>query len=205
MKRIQAETAGGREAKIVARTLVYLLLLATPAFSQTRAVNAVPAAAVSSLPLQAPKGVKVLAQVPLDGRPVTRLYTQWEYGRTYLYIEHSRAQITTVDVTKKQNPQVVDHAPAKVEPARYEELAEGGTIEVSSPWHVNPGVDNVGGRGVFSILEASDSDDAPLLQAFGRQSNNLADRDRHLIFFASPAQLLIVEDDRWNGMDYTIN
>jgi hypothetical protein len=47
--------------------------------------------------------------------------------------------------------------------------------------------------------------DAPLLQAFGRDSNNLADRDRNLIFFASPTQLVIVEDHRWYGMDYYIN
>jgi len=66
-------------------------------------------------------------------------------------------------------------------------------------------VDNVGGRGTFSILESANPDDVPLLQAFGRESSNLADRDRNLIFFASPAQLLIVEDVRWNGVDYTIN
>jgi hypothetical protein len=33
----------------------------------------------------------------------------------------------------------------------------------------------------------------------------LADSDRHLIFFGSPAQLLIVEDDRWKAVDYTAN
>jgi hypothetical protein len=66
-------------------------------------------------------------------------------------------------------------------------------------------VDNVRGGGTFSILESANPDDAPLLQAFGRESSNLADHDRNLIFFASPAQLLIVEDCRWNGADYTIN
>ena len=93
---------------------------------------------------------------------------QWEYGRTYLYIEHDRQSMTTVDVTRKQKPQLVHHAPAQVEPARYEDLAEGGTLDVSPPWHVNAGIDNVGGRGMFSILEARDVDDAELLQAFGR-------------------------------------
>jgi hypothetical protein len=78
-------------------------------------------------------------------------------------------------------------------------------IEVSPPPYVSAGVDNVGGRGTFNILESANPDDAPLLQAFGRESSNLADRDRNLIFFASPAQLLIVEDGRWNGVDYTIN
>jgi len=205
MNRIQPETTSGRVAKIVAPTLAFLLSLATPAFSQTRAMNAVPAAAVSSASAQLPKGVKVLAQVPLPGLPVTRMYTQSESGRTYLYIEHGRRQLTTVDVTKKQNPQIVDHAPAKVEPTRYQDLAEGGTIEVASPWQVKAGIDNVSGRGMFSILESSDPDDALLLQVFARANSNLADRDRHLIFFQSPAQLLIVEDARWKGMDYTIN
>jgi hypothetical protein len=65
---------------------------------------------------------------------------------------------------------------------------------------VSAEVDNVGGRGRFSILESANP-----LQAFGRESSNMADRDRNLIFFAFPAQLLIVEDGRWNGVGYTIN
>jgi hypothetical protein len=201
MKRIRFETMGGRVAKIAAPTLVFFLSLAAPAFSQTHIVNALPAAAVSLANTQVPKGVKVLAQVPLDGLPVTRMYTQWEYGRTYLYIEHGRMQLTTVDVTRKRSPQVVNHEPATVEAARYRELAEGGTIEISPPRPVNTGVDNVGGHGLLSILESSDRDDAQLLQAVGRATSNLADRDHHLIFFASPVLLLIVEDGRWKGMD----
>ena len=204
MKRIQSETMGGRVAKIAAPMLV-LLSLAAPAFSQTSVMNA--AFGVASTSPQAPKGVKVLAQVPLDGLPVTRMFTQWEYGRTYLYIEHGGQPLTTVDVTKKKNPQVVNHEPGKVEPKRYEEIgnADGGTIEVSPQWHVNAGIDNslAGGRGMFSILESGDPDDAPLLQAFGGESSNLADRDRRLIFFASPTQLLIVEDGRWKRINYT--
>ena len=203
MKRILSETMGGRVAKISAPMLVFFLSVAAPAVSQTRVVNA--AFGVTSASPQAPKGVKVLARVPLDGLPVTRMFTQWESGRTYLYIEHGGQALTTVDVTKKKNPQVVNHEPGNVEPKRYEELAEaGGSIEVSPQWHVNAGVDNslVGGRGMFSTLESGDPDDAPLLQAFGRDSSNLADRDRHLIFFASETQLLIVEDGRWKGIDY---
>jgi len=205
MKSKQFETMGGRVAKIAAPALVFFLSLAAPAVSQINLVNAIPGAAVSSVTTPAPKGVKVLARVPLPGLPVTRMYTQWESGRNFLYIEHGSDQITTVDITKKRNPQVVDHEPATVEEARYQELAEGGTIEVSPPWHVNAGVDNAGGRGTFSILESSDPDDAVLLQAFGRDSSNLADRDRNLIFFASATQLVIVEDHRWYGMDYYIN
>ena len=205
MKRIQFEIMGGRTAKIAALALVFFLSLAAPAVSQPNLVNAIPGAAVSFASAQVPKGVKVLAQVPLDGPPVTRMYTQWEYGRTYLYIEHGRQQLTTVDVTRKQSPQVVHHEPATVEHSWYQELAEGGTIEISPSRHVNAGVDNVGGRGVFSILESNNPDDAALLQAFGREGSNLADRDRRLIFFASHAQLLIIEDGRWKGMDYTIN
>ena len=83
--------------------------------------------------------------------------------------------------------------PAQVEPTRYEELAEGGTIAASQPSQVNRGFDNVGGRGMLSIIEGRNPDDAPLLQAFGRESSNLSDPDRKLIFLASPTQLLIVE------------
>jgi hypothetical protein len=203
MKHIQSETMSARLAKMAA-VLVFFLPLTAPAFSQTNVVNA--ALAVSSVGPLAPAGVKVLARVPLAGQPVTRMFTQWEHGRTYLYIEHAGQPLTTVDVTKKRHPQVVNHEPAKVEPKRYEELAEGGTIEVAPLSNVEPGFDNnAGGRGMFSVLESSDPGDAQLLQAFGRESGNLADSDRHLIFFASPAQLLIVEDGRWKAVDYTAN
>lgn len=58
---------------------------------------------------------------------------------------------------------------------------------------------------MLSILESTNAADAPVLQAFGRDSSNLTDRDRNLIFFASATQLVIVEDHRWYGMDYYIN
>lgn len=71
-------------------------LLATPVSAQTRLMGAVPAAAVSSANPQLPRGTKIIAHVPLDGQSVTRMYTQSEFGRTYLYIEHGRYSFTTV-------------------------------------------------------------------------------------------------------------
>jgi hypothetical protein len=46
-----------------------------------------------------------------------------------------------------------------------------------------------------SILESGDSNDARLLGAVGPGYANLADRDHRLVFFASPAQLLVVQDN----------
>jgi hypothetical protein len=65
------------------------------------------------------------------------------------YIEHGRKQLTTVDVTEKQHPEVVNHDPAQVQPTRYEQL-KGGVIEVSPPRYVSAGVNNVGGRKTFT-------------------------------------------------------
>jgi len=197
MKHTSPETMGGCVAKIAVPMLAFFLSATTPAISQTRVVDA--AVASSSPSLQAPKGVKVLARVPLDGLPVTRMYTQWEYGRTYLYLEHGPQQITAVDITKKNNPLIVDHAPGKVEPERYQELFEGGTIEVSPTRHVNTGVDNIGGRGILSVLQGRRLDDAQLLQAFGSDDKNLVEPCRNLVFFASPARLLVIEDARGKG------
>src|SRR5215469_35188 len=95
--------------------------LATPVCAQTGFMNAIPAAAVSSTGPQLPRGTKIVAHVPLDGQPVIRMYTQSEYGHTYLYIQHGRYSFTTVDISKKGSPQVVDHAPRKIEPVLYEE------------------------------------------------------------------------------------
>ena len=178
------------------------LLLARPASAQIRFMNAIPAAAVSSANLQLPRGTQIIAHVPLKGASVTRMYTQLEYGRTYLYIEHGRYAFTTVDVSNKQNPQVVNHAPRNIEPVVYEQLFEGGSIEVSPSPKVQDGIDSTGGRGMRSVLESRDANDAQLLGVFGQVYANLADRDRRLVYFASPSQLLVVQDNRMTEIDF---
>ena len=193
------------EISPVATCVLFLSLVAAPGFTQMHILNAVPAVAATTGNVQLPKGVQVVGRVPLDGRPVTRMYTQSEYGRTYLYIEHGRQLLATVDVTKKRNPQVVTHAPGTVEPLRYEELADGGTIQISPLWHVNAGIDNLGGRGALSILKSGDPADADLLNAFGPEYSNLADRDDRVVYFASPSQLLILQDKRFTAIDYTVD
>ena len=47
-----------------------------------------------------------------------------------------------------------------------------------------------------SVLEVSDPKDANLLGALGPEYSNLADRDRRLVYFASPSQLLVIQDNR---------
>lgn len=203
MKTIFVPTLGDRIALIGALLLV--ISPAAPAFAQTRTLHAVPAFAVSSANAELPKGVKVVGRIPLDGMPVTHMYTQWEHGRTYLYLEHGQQSFTTVDVSKKQNPEIVNHEPEKVVPARYEQLFEGGSIQVSPLWSVNAGIDNLGGRGMLSILDNGNPDDAKLLQAIGNGYSNLADRDSRLVYFASPSQLLIVQDNRMTAIDFITN
>ena len=89
-----------------------------------------------------------------------------------------------MDISKKQYPQKVDHAPENIEPPLYEELFEGGSVEGSPSWAVTAGVDSTGGAGMRSTLENSDPNDAKLLRAFGSEYANLADRDRRLVYFA---------------------
>lgn len=172
------------------------IFFSIPIFGQTRLVTAASGIAVSTATSQLPSGTKIIGQVLLHGQPVTRMYTQSEYGRTYLYIEHGGEPSTTVDVTRKSNPQVVNHAPGKFEPGLYEELFEGGTIDVAPQSEVCAGFDNVGGHGMRSVLETSNPEDVKLLQAFGLSYANLADRDRHLVFFASTLYLFVVQDNR---------
>jgi len=175
--------------------------LTLPVLAQVGRMDMFPAATFSSPSAQLPRGVKLLARVPLQGTPITRMYTQREYGHTFLYIEHGQQPLTTVEISKKRNPRIVEHQPAKVEPVRYESLFEGGTIE-NWPRHVTAGVDNLGSS--KCVLENSDPNDARLLQAFGAESSNLVDRDSRLVFFSSPSQLLIVQDNRSTPFDLTI-
>jgi hypothetical protein len=133
------------------------------------------------------------------------MYTQWEHGRTYLYIERAQQSLTTVDISRKKNLQIVNHAPAQVASAQYEPLFEGGTIEVSPTPEVVSGVDNRGGGGLRSTLENSDPGDARLLRALGPSYSNLADREHRLVFFSSPSQLLVVQDNRIAASDLMTN
>jgi len=176
--------------------LFFCISLTLPTLAQVSRIDMYPAAAVSSSIASLPKGVKVLAGAPLEGTPITRMYAQREYGHTYLYIQHGQQPLTTVDVTKKRNPRIVEHQPAKVDAVRYEPLVEGGTIE-NWPQHVTRGVDNFGGSG----LDVRDPNDAKLLQTFLVESSNLVDKDRRLVFFASQSQLIVVQDDRWTSSD----
>ena len=191
---------GDRFATLAA--LFFCTSLTLPALAQVSLTDTFPAVVVSSPIAPLLKGVKVLAHVALEGAPVTRMYTQREYGHTFLYIEHGQQQLTTVDVSKKRSPHIVEHQPAKVEPVRYEPLSEGGSMEIW-PRHVTAGVDNFAGRGSSSVLEGSDPNDAKLLQTFLAENTNLVDRDRRLVYFASPSQLFIVQDNRPTAFDLT--
>ena len=197
-------TLGDGIAKTAALTLI-CASLAAPVFAQTRHLKVFPAISASSGNITLPKGTRMVGRIPLNGEPVTRMYTQSEYGRTYLYLVQGHESLITVDVTKKRNPQLVSHEPLKVEPARYEQLFEGGSIQVSPYWQVNAGIDNLGWRGMYSVLESSNPDDAKLLEALGPSYSNLADRDRRLVYFASPSQLLVVQDNRLTAIDFITN
>ena len=199
MKNRIFSVSGDGIAKIAA--LLLCISLTFPGSAQTNLLKVFPVIAVSSSTSQLPKGVKVVARVPLEAMPITGMYTQREYGRTYLYIEHGRQSITTVDVTNKRNPRLVDDEPGKVDPIVYGEPSESGPIEVSHR-HVFAGIDSRGGSEMYDVLHSSDPQDAKLLQALG-QGNNLADRDSRLVYFASPSQLLIIQDNRWTRVDFT--
>src|SRR6516225_5044674 len=192
MKTRMFATLGDRIAKISA--LMLCTLLTFPALAQSSLLNVFPAIAVNSPTVQLPKGVKVVACVSLEGMPVTGMYTQREYGRTYLYIEHGQQSITSVDVTKKRNPRLVDHAPAKVDPVVYEQLFEGGTIEISHR-QVFAGIDNVGGRGMFSVLDKDDLQDAKMLEALGQGNRNVVDRDSPAFLFSKATNLIEMASD----------
>ena len=70
---------------------------------------------------------------------------------------------------------------------------------------MNAGYDNLGGRGMLGTLDNSNPDEAKLLQAIGTGYSNLADRDSRLVYFVSPSQLLIVQDNRMTAIDFITN
>ena len=84
-------------------------------------------------------------------------------------------------------------------------LCEGGSIEVLPSWKIQAGIDSAGGRGIRSVLESGDPSDAKLLGVFGQGYANLADRGRRLVYFASPSQLLVVQDNHMTEIDFITN
>lgn len=190
----------------LAAGFLMLVVPVIPASAQSWKTNVFPAVvAAGSMDSQLPQGVKIIASLPLDGQPVTRMYTQDELGHRYLYIEHGPQSRSTVDVTRKRNPQIVDHQPAHPEPARYAQLWEGGSIRVSPLFTVNEGFDNQGMRGMLSSLDRRNPDEAKLFRAFGQHYGNLVDRDRRLVFFASTSYLFVVQDNRLTEIDFITN
>jgi len=185
--------------------LVLLAVFAVPMSGQIHASNLFPAIRAASNSSELPKVVKIVTFVPLPGQAATRMYTQDEYGRTYLYVEHGAQSLTVVDITKKCYPQMVDHKPGSVELARYEQLWGGGSIQASPLFTVSKGFDNQGARGMLSTLESCNLQDAKLLRAFGANYANLVDRDRRLVFFASPRYLFVVQDSRLTTLDLLNN
>ena len=176
--------------------LILAVILGVPLSAQIRVSNLSPAIAAASNSSELPKGVNIVAALPLQGQIATRMYTQDEYGHTYLYIEHGPQSLTVIDVTKKREPQIVDHQPGSIKPARYDQLWEGGSIQVSPLFTVSIGFDNQGVRGTLSNLEINNPEDAKLLSAFGQNYANLVDQDRRLVFFASAQYLFVVQDCR---------
>ena len=183
-------------------TLILSLALAVPVSAQIRVSNLFPSVAAASSSSKLPKAVKIVGFVPLQGQATTRMYTRYEYGRIYLYIEHGSQPLTVVDITKKRHPQLVAREPGSIEPARYEQLWEGGSIQVSPLFDVSEGFDNQGRRGISSSLKTSDPADGTLLLAFGQNYKNLVDPDRRLVDFASPRYLFVVEDSRRTTIDF---
>ena len=184
---------------------VLLVALAVPVSAQINVSILFPAVATASTSSELPKGVEIIAIVPLQGQAATRMYTREEYGRTYLYIEHGPKPLTVVDVTNKRNPQIVDHEPGGIEPAQYEQLWEGGSIQVSPVFTVSKGFDKQEVIGMLSTLASGNPDDAKLLRAFGQNYANLVDRDRRLVFFASRRYLFVVRDSRLTAPDFINN
>src|SRR5215467_7037708 len=62
---------------------------------------------------------------------------------------------------------LLSELPSWAEPVVYEQLFEGGSIEVSPSWKIQAGIDSAGGRGMRSVLE---SREIPPMRSFSEFS-----------------------------------
>jgi hypothetical protein len=138
--------------------------------------------------------VKVVAHMPLNGKPTRQMFLQQEGRKQYLYVrQDSQIGFTTFDVTKPERPRMVNHMPQQDLTMLNSRLGIAETPDsgpaVSSS-HLAGRLEGSRGGGStvpesVRVVDESDPAHPRTVQAFAGVTDFVRDDTRNLIYIAN--------------------
>jgi hypothetical protein len=135
--------------------------------------------------------VKVVAHLPLNGKPTQQMFLQQEGRKQYLYVrQDSQIGFTTFDVTKPERPRMVNHMPQQDLTMLNSRLGivetpdSGLAVSLAGQLEGNRG----GGSDVpesVRVVDESDTAHPRTVQAFAGVTDLVRDDTRNLIYIAN--------------------
>jgi len=135
--------------------------------------------------------VKVVAHMPLNGKPTQQMFLQQEGRKQYLYVrQKSQIGFTTFDVTKPERPRMVNHMPQQDLTMLNSRLGivetpdSGPAVSLAGQLEGNRG----GGSTVpesVRVVDESDPAHPQTVQAFAGVTDLVRDDTRNLIYIAN--------------------
>jgi hypothetical protein len=153
------------------------------------AVVAVPVRAQYQGPRVLDEPATVIAHLPMQGAGVTRIHLTQRSGRNYLYLETTgKPGIIVVDVTRAENPAVVNHAdwPADASGGSLETVGHGLAVAESAP-------DASAVPRAINVLDISHPKNPRVIQTFNGVTAFKVSTDSNLVFFANGEGLWILK------------
>jgi hypothetical protein len=135
----------------------------------------------------------VIAHLLLAGTSVSQMFVHEQAGNQYLYIEQGKEGFTIVDVTKANQPRVVDRVAWPKESDAGTLRLIGADLALSEIRDGASGTVNVGTpTQSVNVLDIRDPSKVQTLQTFSGVTGVLADNERDLIYIATGEGLWIL-------------
>ena len=135
------------------------------------------------------ESANVIAHVPLSGPSATRMFTQYQDGRRYLYVDQGAVNgVTVIDVSRPSHPVVVRHTTWPNDSASGDVRFLGSDLAISE---VPAQTVNQAPR-TLNVLDVVDAGRPAVLQTFSGVTSVLSDQPRNLLYVANNDGLWIL-------------
>jgi hypothetical protein len=136
----------------------------------------------------------VIGHLPLAGTSASQMFVHEQAGNQYLYIEQRKEGFTIVDVTKANQPRVVDRVAWPNESDAGTLRLIGADLALSEIRDGAAGRVNVGTpTQSVNVLDLRDPSNVQTLQSFSGVTGALADNDRDFVYITTTEGLWIVK------------
>jgi hypothetical protein len=168
--------------QIAFRTGVLILLAAASTLCSATAKTK------AKLPAPQQDQIDIVANMPVNGGPITRFTMTRHINRSYLYIEHATHVLTLVDVTDAHHPTVVANLDLPSTGSGSVVIAAGDAALVSSD---APAADPVNEK-TMTIVSFADRAHPQTIRQFNKVTCTAVDNQRDLVFVANDQGLWIL-------------